>query len=932
MKRIIGMFLLVLAVTLALQLQAQTQLPLDPNVRYGKLDNGLTYYIRSNKIPENRGEFYLVQKVGAMQEEDNQNGLAHFLEHMAFNSTKNFPTNVIDGLEKYGAKMGPNINAYTSTDETVYFLSGIPLTTPGAIDTCLLILHDWSSFITMKDEAIDKERLVITEEWRTSAGYWTRISDIQRPVIYKDSKYAKRDIIGDMDIIKNFPYQTLHEYYKKWYRPDLQAVIVVGDFNVDEMEAKIKTIMADLPKAVNPAERIYYPVPDNDKPLVVIATDPEATSTSIQLRYKQDVVPRELRNTYETLYLAHVKALLWRMIGERFSEIAQKPDAPFNGASGNYLPYTATKDAWSLSASSKEGRLEETFRIMVRENERVRRHGFTQGELDRAKAGALMGYETRYNNRGTASNGSIVSPLVEHFLLGQVPPGIDADYEMAKKILADINLSTVNDFFKTIITDKNIVISVSGPQKEGLSYPTEAKLLAIMAEVKAENIEPKVEAAVAASLMSELPRPGKVVKEEKDGLFGETIWTLSNGMRVIIKKTEFQNDQIIMSGEAFGGKSLIDDSEWLNMNFISAVPSIGGVGNLSPVDLRRFMSGKAAGVSISLGHYNANINGSSAGKDLETMLQLAHLYFTSPRKDVELFKAWLEQGRSALQNQDSNPDVLFSDAVNRAMYGSDNLRTKRMKAADLERVDYDRMIELYRLSFANPGAFTIIFTGTVDETTLRPLVERYLASLPSGNRDVMYKKIDLDIHKGKIKERLPQAMQTPKATVRIVYSGELPRNENTTLTTAVLNNVLSQLFNRTIREDEGGAYSIGSNYNVSRIPEGMTTLTVSYTTDPKRVDELNTIIYREINNLAENGPRDDEYQKAVEAAMKQRTEWQILNNFWTAVLNVYHVYGEDENTDFGERTRQITKEDLRDMMKALISQGNAIEVVMVPAE
>lgn len=929
-----GWFLSILSFVLILSvsLQAQTRLPLDPMVRHGKLDNGLTYYIRHNSMPENRGDFYLVQKVGAMQEEDDQDGLAHFLEHMAFSSTKNFPKNVISGVEKYGAQMGPNINAYTAYDQTVYYLSSIPLLTPGAVDTCLLILHDWSNSITLKDEDIDKERKVIKEEWRTRAGAYSRIAEKQRPEILAGSKYSKRDIIGKMDIVENFPYQTLKDYYHKWYRPDLQAVIVVGDFNVDSMEMRVKEIFADIPKAVAPAERIYFPVPDNRETIVSIATDPEATSTSLTIYNKHDITPFGQRNTAEWRRVAYLDMLASNMLSGRLAEIGEKADAPYNGAYAYDSNFAGamTKDAWISSASIKEGRLEDALRTLTRENERIIRHGFTQPELDRAKANILRGLESRYNNRNTQQTAMYVNVLMGNFLQDYPAMDIGAELELSKEIFSDISIEDVNEAFRGRISDKNVVISASGPQKEGLVYPNREAVMAIIKDIKAENIEPYVDMMVNEPMVSDLPSAGKVVKSEKGKLFDETIWTLSNGMKVVLKKTPYREDQIMMSGSALGGLSLFDDSEWLDMKYLNSVTGIGGVGNFSSTALTKALAGKNAYVSPYISDYNVSLNGSSSVNDFETMLQLAYLNMTAPRKDAEAFAAAIERERNSLKNRDSNPSAVFSDSVNKTLYGRDNLRMRRTELEDLGNVDYDRVLEMYKESFANPGAFVFSFVGNVDEEAVKPLVEKYLGALPSGSKDVTYKPIDKNIRKGDIKNNFTQKMETPKASVTILFSGNVDRDSETIYKSNVLNQLLQLIYFRTIRGDEGGAYGVGAYMDVYRIPAGKATLRVSYTTNPERVDDMNKIVYRELQNLVDNGPLDEEYQKAIEAVIKERTDWQQHNGFWNAVLDDYYTYGEDENTDYVERTKAVTKEDVSALVKELLSQNNTIEVVMIP--
>jgi zinc protease len=912
--------------------QDLSQIPLDPAVRYGQLDNGLTYYISQNALPEERGEFYLVQKVGSMQEEDDQSGLAHFLEHMAFSSTKHFPEKVLAGLEKYGAQLGQNMNAYTSFDQTVYYLSGIPLRTPGAIDTCLLILHDWSCAITFQDDKIDKERLVIKEEWRTRQGAYSRIMDKILPEIVKGSKYADRMVIGKMEVVENFPYQTLKDYYHRWYRPDLQGLIIVGDFDVDEVEAKVKELFGPIPKHPNPEERIYYPVPDNEEPIFVSATDPEATSVSISLYNKHDIIPVEIRNTPEGVRQSLVRRLVSSIVSNRIAEIRQKPDAPFTSAyasdGGFYV--ARTKDAWTASATCKEDQIRESFTVLAEETERARQHGFADSEIERVKAILLSGYESSYNNRNKQYNSARVSPYQNHFLSGWCAPGIEYDYHQINTLLPTINASDLHNYIKEIISDKkNIVITLSGPEKETISYPTKEELLTILDKVKKSDLAPYADNVSEDPLVAGLPAPGSIVKSEKGENYDETVWTLSNGMKVVIKKTPFNEDQILFSAKAFGGNSLFDDNEWLNIRYLNAVARLGGLGSFNSIDLSKKLAGKNANVSGYIEKYTQSISGSSSLKDAETLFQLAYLNFTSPRKDEDAFAAYKEREKTNLQNRESNPSAIFGDSLNNTIYGK-TLRNKSVEMSDLENIDYDRILEMYKQSFANPGSFVVTLIGSMDEKAMEPLVIKYLASLPSGNKDATYKESDIKIRKGNIKNRFRQKMETPKATSFVLFSGNLPREANTFMQCEALNKLMQMIFMRTIRGDEGGAYSVGAHITSERIPYGDVMLSINFTTDPDRVDELNAIVHRELNNLAENGPLDDEYKKAVEGVLKDRQGWQVANGFWRAVLDIYYQYGEEENLDYENRVKSITKEQLQTMVKDLLKQENVIEVVMLP--
>lgn len=934
-KSIILFVFIALAGLLKAQMPQPQPLPVDPQVRFGKLENGLTYYIRHNQYPEQRADFYIAQKVGSMQEEDDQAGLAHFLEHMAFNGTKHYPgrKTMLNYLETIGAQFGSNVNAYTAFDETVYNLSDIPVVRPQIIDSCLLILHDWSGFITLENEEIDKERAIIKEEWRTRSGAQIRIWEKQLPIIFKDSKYADRMPIGKMEVVENFPYQVLKDYYHKWYRPDLQAIIVVGDIDVDAVEAKVKTMFADIPKPVNPAERIYHPVPDNDEPIIAVTTDPEATSTAVTLFMKHDVIPAEIKNSDQGMILDVLKSLASTMLSERFSEIAMKADAPFTYAYSYDSEFfvSKTKDAWTSGAGSKENKIKETLASLVRENERVKKFGFTDAELERAKANLMKRFENSYNNRNKERNNRYVSEYVRSFSDNEPIPGIEYEYEFIKKILPALNAQFVNMVAQQLISDKNVVISVTGPEKEGLVYPTVDELLAVFKNTANEEITAYAEEVSNEPLITELPKAGTVVKEEK-GKFDATIWTLSNGMKVVLKKTDYKDDQILMSSYSYGGQSLIPTAHIQDKNLVGAIPGIGGLGNFNAVNLRKALSGKTASVRPAIYQWTQSFVGNSSIKDVETMFQLLYLNFTAPHKDEEAFKSTIESLRNQLKNIKSNPSVIFSENITKTMYG-DNPRVKRIELEEVDNLDYDRIIDTYKKLYANPGSFVFTFVGTIDEATMKPLVEQYLASLPSGNKDAKYDINSLaKKQKGEVVNTFSQEMQTPKASVFNLYTANLQRNLKNSITLDALKQIMDIVYTEKVREQEGGTYGVGTNASISRIPDGETSFLISFDTDPERYRRLNDLAISELKEMAANGPRTEDWQKVKEYMNKKYEEDIKTNGYWLDILDNYYFYNEDNDSEYLTILNAITGDDIKKMANDIISQNNFIEVIMTPKE
>ncbi len=930
MRKIFTLLLLITSfVTMA---QQNPPLPVDPNVRTGKLENGLTYYIRHNGLPENRADFYIAQKVGSMQEEDNQAGLAHFLEHMAFNGTKNFPgKNMLNYLQDNGIKFGTNINAYTSFDETVYFMTNIPTTNQNLMDSALLVLHDWSNAIALEDDELENERGVIREEWRTRGGAQQRLWDQLLPKMYPDSKYAKRMPIGSIDVINNFKPEEIRAYYHKWYRPDLQGIIVVGDVNVDEMEQKIKALFSPIPLDADRAKREYFPVPDNKEPIVALATDVEARNTSIMMFYKHDPIPDEMKNTQAGYLTQYIMSAAASMLNQRFAEIIQKPDAPFTSAYAYDSDYfvARTKDAWTVVAGSAEDKIKEALAAMVRETERVKQYGFTPSEYEIARTNIMKSYEDAYNNRDKQRNSSYSQEYVRAFTDGEPFPGIEFEYQFMQAVTPNIPVEAINQTIKQLIGDENIVISVTGPQKEGLAYPAEEELLAVLAAVKAETVEPYAEQVINEPLVVTPPVPGKITKEEKDEVLNATVWTLQNGMKVILKNTDFKDDEIRMTGTSVGGYSQYAVQDPINSKLMNAVMGVGGVGNFSATDLPKVLAGKKASARPGISLTTQDFNGSSSIKDFETMLQLVYLYFTAPRKDADAFQSYLQRMETQLKNQEAEPMVAFSDSITAALYG-DNPLTARIKLADLKQLDYDRIMEMYKQQFSNPGSFVFTFVGNIDEEKVRPVVEQYLASLPGQAVKGEFIRVPMDFKAGKKENIFQREMQNPKASVFNTYSGTVERNMKNQILMSMFDQILDIVYTEKVREEEGGTYGVSSAGNISRYPEGQTILQIMFDTDPEKMAHLNEIIHTVLKDIATNGPREADFSKVKEYLNKSYNENLKENSYWLNVLNTRYFYGEDTYTNYIETVNAVTPGEIRDFAANLMNQGNRKTIVMMP--
>ena len=926
--------LLLLAVSLTAFAQQNPVLPIDPDVRTGKLENGLTYYIRHNSLPENRADFYIAQRVGSIQEEDNQAGLAHFLEHMAFNGTKNFPgKSMLNYLQDNGIKFGTNINAYTSFDETVYYLTNITTTNANLMDSALLVLHDWSAAISLEVEELENERGVIREEWRTRGDAQQRLWDQLLPKMYPDSKYANRMPIGSIDVINNFKPEEIRAYYHKWYRPDLQGIIVVGDFNVDEMEQKIINLFSPIPLDGERAERVYYPVPDNKEPVVAIATDKEARNSRIMMYYKHNTVPDEFKNTQAGYITQYVLNAASAMMNQRFSELLQKPDAPFTSAyayDGEYF-VAKTKDAWTVVAGSAEDKIEDALAAIVRESERVKQYGFTAHEYEIARTNIIKGYEDSYNNRDKQRNSNYSNEYVRAFTDGEPIPGIEFEYQFIQAVAPNIPVEAVNQTINQLIGDENIVIAITGPEKEGLVYPSEERLIEVLNQVKSETIEPYKGEAIDEPLVSNPPAPGKIVNEERDEQWGVTVWTLANGIKVILKNTDFKNDEILMTASSVGGISQFAIQDPLNSKMMGATITLGGVGKFSATDIPKVLAGKTASAGPSVSLTTQNFSGSSSIKDFESMMQLVYLYFTSPRKDLDAFLSFAQRRETALKNQEAEPMVAFSDTINYVLYGDNPLST-RVKADDIKNLDYDKIMEMYSQLFKNPGSFVFTFVGNINEEAVRPVIEQYLASLPGEAVKGEFVKVPMDFIKGDIENIFKRDMQNPKASVFNVVAGNTERTLKNQILMSMFDQILDIVYTEKIREDEGGTYGVYSGGSISRYPEGQSILQITYDTDPEKMAHLNSIVLNELKIIASEGPRASDFSKVKEYMSKSYEESLKENNYWLNALNTKFFYGEDNHTKYLETVNSITADDIKNFVAEFLKNGDNKTVVMLPAD
>ena len=913
--------------------QENPTLTADPTVRIGKWDNGFTFYSRDNEIQQKQADFYIAQRVGSILEEDNQRGLAHFLEHMCFNGTTHFPGNTLrEYLESIGVKFGANLNAYTSIDETVYNISNVPVIREGIIDSCLLILHDWANDLTLDPKEIDKERGVIHEEWRTSMGAMMRMYEQTFPEIFAGSRYAYRLPIGTMEVVDNFPYQALRDYYEKWYRPDQQGIIVVGDINVDQIEAKIKDLFSPIPMPSPVSERKYYPVPDNKETIISIAKDKEQQTNMVYVFHKHDPFPKELKNTVSYLGYQYALNAISNMLNNRLEELARSTNPPFIGAGvgdGDFI-MAKTKQAFTGISVCKEGHIQEGLKALMREIERAHQFGFTASEYEREKANYLSALENAYNERNKVKNEQYVSEYVSNFINNEPIPGIEQQYALMTQIVPAIPVEQINQLMQSLVSDSNMVVSLFLPEKENMQYPTKEEIKQVLTEVKEEKLEPYIDKVSNEPLVKNVPATGKIVKKEK-GAFESTVLTLSNGVRVVLKKTDYKADEINMTAFSNGGNSLFDDNDVLQFDAINDLIGIGGLGDFNVMELQKLLAGKRVSVSASVQNLTERINGGCAPKDFETMLQLTYLTFTAPRMDQEAFESYKTRMKAQLANLEADPNIAFSDTVRKMIY-NDNPRVQRLTENKVDSIDYQKVMTLYKDRFKDASDFTFIMVGNIDSATMVPLIEKYLGALPSIQRKESFRDNHIDIQEGVIRNIFHKDLQTPKATVCIVYSGTCDYTLKNKLLISMISQLLTMKYTETVREEAGASYGVSVSESISKYPNVEATLQIYFDTDPEKRAEMVELTDKGIEEFIANGPNENDLQKVKEYMQKTYESNKKENGYWVNILHSYYWEKEDDYTGYDELVNNITSSDLQEFAKMFFNQKNRIEVSMTSGD
>ena len=918
------------------QFDPMQPIPADKEVRTGRLDNGLTYYIRHNEKPKGQADFYILHNVGAIQEEDDQQGLAHFLEHMAFNGTKNLPgKQLIEYLETVGVKFGYNLNAGTSWDQTVYNISDVPTSRQGIIDSAMLILHDWSHFIALRPEEIDSERGVIMEELRTRDGASWRSTMKLLQALGKGTRYEHRNLIGYLDGLKSFEHDALERFYKKWYRPDYQAIVIVGDLDAEATEARLKSLMADIPApAADAAQKEVIVVPDNEEPIVSIYTDPEMQGSRVQLFIKRPAMPTQMNDKVAWEVVNVIESFLTTMENARLQEIAMQPDAPFLGAgmgSGDVIGIIPTLNATAFTAMTQDGKLAEGFEALYTEMEKIRRHGFTQSEFERAQENLMRQVERTYANRNDRTNEQFVNIYLENYRKNEPMPDAETEWKLDSMLIKMLNVETVNAFAKETIQPTNQVIVITAPEKEGIANPTEEEILAIREKVTASEIEAYEDDVVKEPLIPEGTQlkgsPVKKTVENKE--YGATVWTLANGTQIVVKPTKFKADEVRMNAQSKGGLSILPDAEYYMGEMMPAVSSMSGVGKFSATELRKQLSGKSATVQPSVGEYASAVNASCSPKDIETMLQLVYLNFTQPRFDRNDYDNLMKMLRTQLENAKSNPDFQMQEKVIDVLYGH-NPRRQVISTELLDEFSFEALPAIYKKLYPDGNSFRFTFVGNIDPETLKPLVEKYIGSIPASKKPMTFADDKAYPVKGEVTEDFSTPMQQPKVSVNYTFTGDMDYSLENKAALSFLTQALNSRYLVSIREEKGGTYGVQVYGSTDWIPRETYTMTIAFDTNAEMADELCEIILKELRTIAEEGPLTEDIEKHREFMLKNWKNSLDENGPWMQYLQAKYGSGLDYLAGQEQASRSLTNADVQALAKKILDDGNMVKVVMRP--
>ncbi len=902
-------------------------LPVDPLVTVGTLQNGLRYYIRANKRPENRAELRLVVNAGSVLEDDDQRGLAHFVEHMAFNGTKRYPKQeLIDYLERIGMRFGPDINAYTGFDETVYSLQ-VPMGSGGMLETAFEILEDWAHQLVFDPEMVDGERGVVVEEWRLGRGAAARMFDKQFPILFKNSVYAERLPIGSVTVLESFDHEALIRYYRDWYRPDLMAVVAVGDFDTGVIESLVRQHFERLPSSPEPRPRTLFPVPDHDEPLVAVATDREAAESRVSIYYKQ---PLRGEGTIEAYRQLIVERLYDSMLNDRLFELTQRPAPPFLYASSGQGKLIRSKEVYVLGAGVEDGRVEPGLAALLTEAERVARYGFTSTELERHKREVLRWMQHAHLEREKTNSAVYAFEYVQAFLENDAIPGIELEFQLHQEMVPDIRLEDVNRLAREWLTDRNRVILVNAPDKVGLPVPSEQDLLAVFQAVKGSDITPYVDSVDEAPLVAEEPTPGAVVEEQVFDAVGVTSWRLSNGARVILKPTDFKEDEILLRASSPGGTSLASDADYIAASTAAEVVSAGGLDRFSVVDLQKKLSGKAVSLSPDIGPLYEGLSGSASPEDLVTLFELIYLTFRAPRRDTTAYAAFRTQVNAQLANRIASPASAFGDTL-KVTLAQHHFRERPSTVAVYQEMDLDKSFEFYQDRFADAGDFTFVFTGSFQVEMMRPLVTQYLASLPSTGREEHWRDVGIRPPKGLVQKAVYRGLE-PRSQTYMIFTGPFEYTRTNRHLIRSLSEVLQIRLREKLREDLAGTYGVSVGAMTERDPVPAFSVSVSFAADPDRLDDLVTQVFAEIDSLKIHGPNPEYIQKVQEAQRRSGETSLKQNSYWLYQLLYADRFGTDpsEILTYESLIEALTADMMTQAARRYLPNNNYVRVSLYP--
>ena len=919
--------LVVQPVTATAEPSTEAEIPVDPQVRLGRLENGLTYYVRPNRKPENRAELRLVVNAGSVLEDEDQLGLAHFLEHMAFNGTEHFEKHeIVDYLESIGMPFGPEVNAYTNYDETVYMLQ-VPTEDPEVMETAVQILEDWAHLISLEPEEVEKERPIIIEEWRLGRGAEARMRDSQYPILFKDSRYAERRPIGKPKIIESAPVEALRRFYRDWYRPDLMAVVAVGDFDAQWVEETIVRYFSNLEEVEQPRERVVYPVPAHPGTLYAPATDPEATSTRVSLYVKADPQPQETVADYRREL---VEAMYNGMLNDRFQELAKKPDAPFIGAGSFSTRFVRSLEAYVLAARVREGRVSESLDVLLTETERLRRHGFTASELERTKERFLTWIEQVYRDRDNVESETLAESYVGHYLEGEPIPDIEFEYRLFQEYVPGISLAEVNGLASELLREDNRVVLVNAPESEAAEVPDETAVQALFAAVVNKDIPPYEDRVIDQPLFTAELEGGRVSGRRTFPELEFEELLLSNGVRVILKPTDFKEEEILFGAFSPGGHSLVPDDQYVAAVTAANIVNEGGLNGFDAISLQKKLTGTVVSVDPWIGELYEGMRGSARPQDLETLLQLIYLYFTEPRRDEQSYQAYRERLLTMVENREASPTSVFWDTVRTAI-SQNHFRSRPWTSEVLEEMDLEVSLQVYRDRFADAGDFTFVFVGNLDPDDFGPLAAQYLGSLPSTGRVESWRDVEMDPPRGIVEREVTKGLE-PQSRVQIVFGGITDWSLRSRLQLEALKQVLDIALRENVREEAGGSYDVGVDAELNRYPDEEYFVYIGFGCAPDQVEALTELVFDQIAKIREQGPTEKDVNKVKEILRREHEQNLEANDYWLGILQLAYLNDLDPKVllDFDARLESISVDTLQKMAVETLDPSAYVRVVLYP--